>query len=320
MRKSGLLAILFLLLFPALSGAWLIGDFQIPAEKVKPQPVPAARSQTDSSSNATSSSSSAAKVSGSTFTDPTTGMVFVWVPKGCFQMGSPASEKDHQSDEGPVHKVCVDGFWMGRYEVTNAEYCRFKSGHDSKNYQGNSLNGDNQPAVYVSWNDAKAYAEWLSRKSGRKFRLPTEAEWEYACRARTTTARFWGDGESGACAYANVNDLTSKRVNNFSWANFSCDDGYAVTAPVGSFRGNAFGLYDMLGSVWEWCSDWYDDDYYKKSPVQNPQGPNFGSFRVFRGGSWGYGPRRVRSAFRDWGEPDNRYDSLGFRLVASGRR
>ena len=254
------------------------------------------------------------------FRDPTTGMVFVRVEGGCFQMGSSSSEKCHQGNESPLHRVCVDGFWMGKYEVTNAEYRRFKSGYDSKAYKGKSLNGDKHPVVNVSWDDAVAFAEWLSRKSGRKFRLPTEAEWEYACRAGMSTARFWGNGESSACRYANVNDLTSKKVNKFSWSNFSCDDGYAVTAPVGSFRPNAFGLYDMLGNVWEWCSDWYDADYYKNSPGQNPQGASSGSYRVYRGGSWDDYPWHVRSALRLRREPGFRSSFLGFRLVSSGRR
>ena len=258
--------------------------------------------------------------SSKTFRDSTTGMEFVWVPEGCFEMGSPSWEINHQSDEGPVHRVCVDGFWMGKYEVTNAEYRRFKSGHDSKSYKGNSLNGAKQPVINVSWEDAVAFAKWLSAKSTKTFRLPTEAEWEYACRAGTTTARFWGEGESLACRYANVNDLTSKKVNKFSWANFSCDDGYVVTAPVGSFRANGFGLHDMLGNVWEWCSDWYDKDYYKNSLIRNPQGASSSSLRVIRGGCWGSNPWGVRSAIRYRDSPGIRDYDLGFRLVASGRR
>ncbi len=243
-------------------------------------------------------------------------------------MGSPTRERGRGDDEGPVHKVCVDGFWMGKYEVTNAEYRQFKLGHDSGSYKGNSLNGGKQPVVMVSWEEAKAFAEWLSRKSERKFRLPTEAEWEYACRAGTTMVRFWGDGEELVCNYANVNDLNSlfilpfsfKRKNKFSWDNFSCDDGYAVTAPVGNFKSNYFGLYDMLGNVWEWSSDWYGGNYYKNSPVQNPQGPGSGSDRVSRGGGWGSGPRGVRSAIRYRFSPSFRCHSLGFRLVFPGRR
>ncbi len=310
---------LLLLLLPAIAGAWLIGDFQIPAKKAKPQPVVRTRDAAGARASGAVAAASA-KTPGSTFTEPVTGMEFVWVPAGCFQMGSPSSESGRDDDEGPVHRVCVDGFWIGKYEVTNAEYRKFKSGYDSGSFKGNSLNGAKQPVVNVSWNDAVAFAKWLSRKAGRKFRLPTEAEWEYACRAGTTTARFWGDGEVSACSFANVNDRTSKKKNNFSWPSFDCDDGYAVTAPVGSFRANAFGLYDMLGNVWEWCSDWYGENYYDNSPTQNPQGSGSGSNRVFRGGSWFISPRRVRSASRGRCGPGFRYNRLGFRLVASGRR
>ncbi len=318
MGNRVLFTILFLLLFPVVGGAWLIGDFQIPEKKFVPPPIPAVHSRANTGSHSSSSSTSTATDSG--FSDPITGMEFVWVPQGCFQMGSPSGESGQNSDEGPLHRVCVDGFWMGKYEVTNAEYRRFKSAHDSGSYNGNSLNGDKQPVVKVSWEEAVAYADWLCRKSDRKYRLPTEAEWEYACRAGTTTARSWGKGESQACKYANVNDLRSKKKNNFSWSNFSCDDGFAVTAPVGSFRPNAFGLYDMSGNVWEWCSDWYDSDYYKKSPVRNPQGPASGSNRALRGGSWINSAVGVRSAIRHGTRPGERDDSLGFRLVASERR
>ncbi len=125
-------------------------------------------------------------------------MEFVWVPKGCFQMGSNIGN----SNEKPVHEVCLDGFWMGKYEVTNRQFRKFRSGHDSKSYKGQSLNGDNQPVVFVSWGDAKAFIKWLNSKGNGTFRLPTEAEWEYACRAGNKSARFWGDAEEIACKYA----------------------------------------------------------------------------------------------------------------------
>ncbi|MDT8424017.1 MAG: formylglycine-generating enzyme family protein, partial [Desulfuromonadales bacterium] len=146
---------------------------------------------------------------GKSFTDPTTGMAFVLVKGGCFQMGSNAGD----SDEKPVHEVCVDDFYMGKYEVTNGQYRRYKGGHNSKTYNGNSLNGDKQPAVNVSWDDAVSYAQWLAGKSGKSVRLPTEAEWEYAARGGTTTVRWWGDSADQACRNANVHDRTSKRVN-----------------------------------------------------------------------------------------------------------
>ncbi|MGM0653785.1 MAG: formylglycine-generating enzyme family protein [Thermodesulfobacteriota bacterium] len=129
------------------------------------------------------------------------------------------------------------------------------------------------------WNDAKAFISWLNGKTGKRFSLPTEAQWEYACRAGTGTFRYWGDGEGTACPYANVNDLTSKRINKFSWENFNCEDGYAGTSSVGRFKPNNFGLYDMLGNVWEWCEDGYDSKAYAKHGRNNPVIINNGSGR-----------------------------------------
>jgi len=178
----------------------------------------------------------------STWVEPVTDMEFARIPKGCFEMGSSSGHED----EKPVHEVCVDGFWMGKYEVTNRQYKKFKSGHDSKDYDGNSLDGDSQPAVYVSWEDAKAFAKWLTDKSGgrHEFRLPTEAEWEYACRAGTDTARYWGNDPDDACKYANVADQTAKQ--KWDWTIHNCDDGHAVTAPVGSFEPNGFKLHKAI--------------------------------------------------------------------------
>ncbi len=255
-------------------------------------------------------------VPGKTWTEPVTGMEFVYVPGGCYEMGSPSGEKDRDSDEGLVHEVCVDGFWMGKTEVTNGQFRKFKGGHDSGDYQGNSLNGDDQPVVEVSWEEAKAFAQWLTRQGGGggSFRLPTEAEWENACRAGTRTARFWGDDPDEACRYANVADRTAKRRWS-DWTIHDCDDGYAVTAPVGSFRPNAFGIYDLLGNVWEWCEDWYDKDAYSKHARNNPIVDASGSNRVGRGGSWDLGPRFVRCANRYLISPGDGNFNLGFRLL-----
>jgi formylglycine-generating enzyme len=250
--------------------------------------------------------------SAKTWTEPITGMEFVWIPSGCFMMGTDSSEAD--SNEKPVHEVCVDGFWMAKHEVTNKQYRKYKSDHNSKDYKGVSLNKDEQPAVYVSWNDAKAFAKWLSRKSGKKFSLPTEAQWEYAARAGTKTERFWGDDPDDACKYANVRDQTIK--NKWDWSNIhNCNDGYALTAPVGSFKPNNFGLYDMLGNVWEWCEDVYDGKAYKKHERNDPLITSGGVGRVLRGGSWIHDGRGCRSAYRIWGHPADRYRTLGFRLA-----
>jgi formylglycine-generating enzyme len=252
---------------------------------------------------------------GDIYIEPITDMEFVWVPQGCYQMGSDSGEAE--SDEKPVHEVCVDGFWMAKTEVTNKQYRKFKRDHNSKDYQGVNLNGDDQPAVYVSWDDAKAFAKWLSEKSGQHFSLPTEAQWEYAARAGTKTERYWGDNPDEACKYANVYDEAGKKKFNFDWTVHKCNDGYAATAPVGSFKPNNFGLYDMLGNVWEWCEDVYDSDAYKKHERNNPVITSGSTVRVIRGGSWDDHPRNVRAAFRDRNEPDDRSCYVGFRLCLS---
>ena len=246
--------------------------------------------------------------------EPITGMEFMWIPEGCFKMGSPLGEAGRFSSEGPVHEVCLDGFWMAKTEVTNAQYRMFKHDHNSKDYEGLSLDADNQPAVYVSWEDAKGYAKWLSDNSQQSFRLPTEAEWEYACRAGTATVRFWGDDLDDICQYANIADRAAQK----QWAHWivhNCDDGYAVTASVGDFQPNSFGLHDMLGNVWEWCEDVFDKNAYAKHGLNNPVITSGGSYRVVRGGSWALFPRHLRCATRGGSAPDDRDEDLGFRLV-----
>ena len=221
---------------------------------------------------------------GEAWADPVTGMEFVWIPNGCFQMGSPGYEKDRDSDERR-HEVCVEGYWMGKYEVTNAQYKKFRPDHGDSD--------DKLPVNNVSWQDAIGFAAWLSEKSGMKIRLPTEAEWEYAARAGTTTAYFWGD--TFAEGYGNYpNSLFGRRK------------------PVGSFKPNAFGLYDMAGNVWEWTASVYDENY--GGGEQRVADAGAGGLRVIRGGSWSYGPGRVRSAARDNWTPGSRGDHDGFRL------
>jgi formylglycine-generating enzyme required for sulfatase activity len=254
---------------------------------------------------------------GATWRDPVTGMVFVWIQKGCFDMGSPASEVGRDKDESPLHRVCLDGFWMGQTEVTNGQYGRYNPGHTSKSFNGRTLAERNQPVVHVNWNDAKAFARWLTEQNGGSFsfRLPTEAQWEYACRAGSTNAQFWDDNPADACQFANVYDLASKEINNFEWEHFACNDGYPITSPVGSFMANAFGLYDMLGNVWEWCEDTYAEDGYtthgKKNPIHTAQAP----YRVNRGGSWSDISRSIRFAVRERLDPGFGNYYVGFRLV-----
>jgi formylglycine-generating enzyme required for sulfatase activity len=250
--------------------------------------------------------------------EPITGIDFVWIPGGCFYMGSPQSEKGREVDEGPVHEVCVKGFWMGKTEVTNGQFREFDPSHTSRSYEKISLNGDNQPAVYVSWEDANTFAQWLTTQNGGqfKFRLPTEAEWEYAARAGMQASRYWGDDAGQACEHENVADQSAKRL--WAWDDVQdCDDGYAATAPVGSFQPNAFGLYDMLGNVSEWCEDIYSVDVYAGYERDNPvnRDTSRGPDRVIRGGHWNAGPSMVRCADRGSGLPNAMNDDLGVRIV-----
>lgn len=250
---------------------------------------------------------------GVSFTDQVTGMEFVKVPAGCFRMGD--TYGDGQGDEKPAHEVCLNGFSMGKYEVTNAQYRRFKPGHNSGSYEGNSLNGDNQPVTNISWLDAVEYAKWLSFKSGRSYRLPTEAEWEYAARGGTSGRNFWGDDPAEACRHANGADITAKSQWP-DWTVTECNDGYKVAAPVGRFRPNGYGLYDIMGNAWEWTADWYDEEYYYNSPKDNPQGPPSGELKIPRGGGWGNASECVRVSDRNGFPPDFRILFLGFRLVS----
>jgi formylglycine-generating enzyme required for sulfatase activity/serine/threonine protein kinase len=237
---------------------------------------------------------------GQTWTEPVTGMEFVWVPGGCFQMGSPASEASRNDDE-TQHEVCVDGFWMGKTEVTQGQWQKIMGNNPS-----NFKNGDNYPVEKVSWNDAQDYIRKLGSRSGKSIRLPTEAEWEYAARAGTSTPFAFG------------RTITPDQVNydgNYPYGNAPKGLYRQKTTPVGSFKANAFGLYDMHGIVNEWCQDWYDSSYYHNSPRSNPQGPSSGSSRVVRGGSWFNYARDCRSANRGSNAPGNRGSDLGFRLV-----
>lgn len=248
-----------------------------------------------------------------TFKDPLTGIEFIFVKAGCFQMGDVAGIGD--IDEKPVHEVCVDDFYMSKYEVTNEQFRRFKLNHNSGSYKGLGLNSPMLPVVNVSWFDAEAFTKWMSQMTGIKYRLPTEAEWEYAARGGTKTSRFWGDNPNDACAYANVADKSAKTyfldINEIH----DCDDGYKSASPVGRFKTNGFGLYDMLGNVWEWVLDWYEEDYYTKSPRKNPKGPHTGETKVIRGGSWFNEPTFVRLSIRDAVDPSVKDFNIGFRIV-----
>ena len=271
-------------------------------------------------------------------------MRFVTIPAGTFRMGSPDDEAGRGSDEGPQHTVRISrDFRMAVHEVTRGQFAAFvrETGYQTEaekgggsNFGFNTATGnyeidakynwrnpgypqtDDHPVVLVTWNDAKAFCEWLSRKDNRTYRLPTEAEWEYACRSGSTT-RYWnGDDQEGLAKIANVGDGTLKqRYSDWSEETITSRDGHVFTAPVGSFPANAFGLHDMHGNVWEWCADWFDSDYYENSPAADPQGPGSGSSRVLRGGSWYFVPYFVRCAYRDDLTPGYRGHGYGFRVV-----
>ena len=241
----------------------------------------------------------------------------VVVPSGSFEMGSPASEPNRESDEGPVHRVSVRSFALGRYEITVGQYMacvrsggcpepewrevgskyHYKSGSD-EHYRklGSALEGERHPIIGVSWNDAQAYVKWLSGKTGQGYRLPSEAEWEYGCRGGQTQTYCGGNEEA-----------------EVAW--YSANSG-SQTHPVGGKRANAFGLYDMSGNVWEWVQDvWHGD--YSGAPTDGSawMSGGDGARRVLRGGSWNSNHGYLRSANRDRYTPDLRVNYLGFRIA-----
>ena len=232
-----------------------------------------------------------------TFTLPLGGaeMSFVWIEPGVFQMGSPSSEVGHRSDEGPLHEVEISrGFWLGQYEVTQGQW-EAVMGDNPSLYRG-----DDRPVESVFWYDVHEFIGRLNAAAGDSlYRLPTEAEWEYACRAGTSTRWSFGDDESRLTNYAWYDD------NTRPWS----------TRAVGQKLPNPWGLYDMYGNVWEWVQDWYDSDYYNSSPRVDPPGPDTGSFRVRRGGYFRNDTRTLRSAERAYSSPDIGTGYIGVRLV-----
>lgn len=259
----------------------------------------------------------------------------VVIPSGSFEMGSPNSEAGRAKDEGPVHRVNVAIFALGKTEITRGQFAAFV---DKTNYRTGDKcwtlekgkfeerdgdwrklrygQEDNYPIGCINWGDAKAYAEWLSRTTGKPYRLPTETEWEYAARGASTTARYWGGNPDDACGYANAADKTAQSQIDgaSSWSVFNCTDGFAYSAPVGSFKANAFGLKDMLGNAWEWIEDSYHGSY-KGAPTDGSAWQGDGAKHVLRGGSWNNGPRDVRTAVRNGYKPELRYSFFGFRVA-----
>jgi formylglycine-generating enzyme required for sulfatase activity len=237
-------------------------------------------------------------------------LAFVSIPTGCFLMGSPPDEVG-RFDHEKQHDVCVPAFDLGKFTVTQKQWRAVMV----ENPDPSRFKGDDNPVEMVSWNDARAFA-WRMRIFGKyQYRLPSEAEWEYAARARTTTPWFWGDKVEDGCSYANLRDLTYKSKHfDVDEAIVGCEDGHDQTAPVGSFKPNAFGLYDMAGNVFQWTQDCFGD--YAKAPANGgaAEAENCAE-RVVRGGSWTSRPRFTRSASRDVYAPVNRNDVVGFRLA-----
>jgi formylglycine-generating enzyme len=283
-----------------------------------------------------------------TFRDCPNCPIMVRLPPGTFMMGSSEAEakreeaKDEEvADERPRHSVMIKReIAIGQYAITRGEFGAFvkETGHDPRgcivfaegNWTFNQdrswrnpgfAQTDQHPVVCISLSDSQRYAEWLSKRTGQTYRLPTEAEWEYAARAGTLTARFWGDGRDHACDFANGADFTAAEAFSLNKGDVKqvsqCSDGYAYTAPVGSFRPNAFGLNDMLGNVFQWTEDCYNNSYDGAPSDGSARTTGECKYRVLRGGSWVNSPWVVRAAIRFKSNPDSRYDSGGFRVARS---
>ena len=227
----------------------------------------------------------------------------VYVPGGTFMMGSPKTEKQKPNNEGPQHQVTVRAFFMGKYLVTQQQWEAVMGNNPSR------FKGASRPVEMVNWNDAVEFCQKLSQKTGRDYRLPSEAEWEYACRAGTTTP--FSFGETITTDLANYN-------GDSTYGNAPKGKFRRETTDVGIFPPNAFGLYDMHGNVWEWCAD-YGHKNYNGAPTDGSawtSGGNSGK-RLLRGGDWYFNPKNCRSAFRFYFEPDRRFHNIGFRLGVS---
>ena len=227
----------------------------------------------------------------------------VWIEPGTFMMGRDPGDQDSNLHEDPQHQVTLtQGFWMGKYELTKGQWTAVM-GTTPWLGQHHVLNDPDSPAVYVGWNDAQAFITALNGKIGKTFRLPTEAEREYATRAGTTTRFYWGDDPSYTVG------------KDYAWWRYNARDvGEQYAHVVGLKLPNAWNLYDMSGNVWEWCNDRYGE--YSSDSVTNPAGPASGSNRIYRGGSWFDNGFRCRSAER-CGDcyPSSADDSFGFRLA-----
>jgi formylglycine-generating enzyme required for sulfatase activity len=227
-------------------------------------------------------------------------IALMYIPAGQFEMGSPMDEIKRDSDEAQHRIKLTKPFYIGKFEVTQLQYRIIMSENPSK------FGGDKLPVDNVNWYEACRFLKKLSDKTSLKFRLPTEAEWEYACRAGTKTA--FNTGTTIDSDFANY-DATEPYADGIIGKELK------RTAEVGSYQPNAFGLYDMHGNVWEWCSDIYDADYYKVTPLMDPKGPAEGKPKVIRGGAWNEKAYKCRSADRNHRWPKDNQPIIGFRIV-----
>ena len=259
---------------------------------------------------------------GSSFRDCPECPEMVIVPAGEFVMGSPQSESGH-TDEKPQHTVkFAKPFAVGKFELTFAQWdaCTAAARCPAANDEG--IGRGDYPVINVSWHDAKAYVGWLSEKTGKRYRLLSETEFEYAARAGTDTAWFWGPredsfGSKKACTYANTHDLASKEAHPmYVWSHHQCNDGYPENAPIGKYQPNAWGLHDMLGNLREWVEDCHQEGY-AGAPTDGSVRPHSGKCekRVARGGTWMDGASTTRSAYRYADEESFRNYQVGFRVA-----
>lgn len=280
---------------------------------------------------------------GSVFRDCPECPELVVLPAGSFLLGTPPEYQiatEVPAELSPLEIRIPRPFAMGRFEVTRGEYAVFarETARDKalvrcrtwvearKGFRDLDIPWDapnipaqkspRHPATCIDWHDAAAYVEWLSRRTGHRYRLPSEAEWEYAAKAGTSTLRPWGNDANAGCAEVNANDRRTMAAYPLGWSGVDCDDGFADIAPVGSLRPNAFGLHDLLGNVWEWAEDCSTLDYIGRARDAQPWVWDGGCRRrIQRGGGWSTGPERARPGFHGDGQMDDRADFAGFRVV-----
>ena len=259
------------------------------------------------------------------------------IPAGTFVMGSPdgktpvigldgkskdgqlaPAEKGREPDEGPQREVAVAAFAAGKHEVTFDDYMECVRLKGCVLVSDSGYGTGRKPVINISWDEAKRYVEWLARMTGKPYRLLTEAEWEYAARAGATTTYSFGSDERDLCDHANFADLTLRKVVPAGWVTSdACEDKQTVTAIVGSYSANAFGLFDMHGNVQEWTEDCYMNNYDGAPTDGSARQTTDCKQRVARGGSWSSGPQNLRAAYRGWNSPDLRYNYVGFRVGRS---